>query len=135
MGSQNSQGRRRNEHSVRWSLRWTCVSDLETLDVSDANTNERGWATSKVLRAALVPYVSNALSSVTPTSSNELVDDAIKKAFVRLDDRIFRNAQEALESGQDQGSAAVIIAVAPAIAGSCALLTMYEPKTSTLRTA
>ncbi|PCD29360.1 hypothetical protein AU210_011898 [Fusarium oxysporum f. sp. radicis-cucumerinum] len=94
-----------------------------------------GWATSKVLRAALVPYVSNALSSVTPTSSNELVDDAIKKAFVRLDDRIFRNAQEALESGQDQGSAAVIIAVAPAIAGSCALLTMYEPKTSTLRTA
>ncbi|SCV44382.1 related to Type 2C Protein Phosphatase [Fusarium fujikuroi] len=94
-----------------------------------------GWATSKVLRAALVPYVSNALSNITPTSSNELVDDAIKKAFVRLDDRIFNQAQEALESGQDQGSASVIIAVAPAIAGSCALLTMYEPRTSTLRTA
>ncbi|KAF4449600.1 hypothetical protein F53441_7167 [Fusarium austroafricanum] len=94
-----------------------------------------GWSTSKILRAALVPYVSNALSSITPTSSNELVDDAIKKAFVRLDDRIFSNAQKAVESGQDPGSAAVISAVAPAIAGSCALLTIYEPGTSTLRTA
>lgn len=111
------------------------MSDLEALDVGDTNTNERGWATSKVLRAALVPYVSNALSSITPSSSNELVDDAIKKAFVRLDDRIFKTAQDALGSGRDQGSASVIIAVAPAIAGSCALLTMYEPKTSTLRTA
>lgn len=88
-----------------------------------------------MLRNALVPYVSGALSSLTPTSSSELIDDAIQKAFVRLDDRIFDTALKAVESGQDQGSASVISAIAPAIAGSCALLTMYEPTTSTLRTA
>ncbi|KAM0555832.1 hypothetical protein ACHAPJ_006229 [Fusarium lateritium] len=94
-----------------------------------------GWATSQVLKKALVPYVSGALARVTPTSSTELVDDAIKKAFVRLDDRIFSNAEKAVKSGQDPGSASVISAVAPAIAGSCALLTIYEPGTSILRTA
>ncbi|SPJ73203.1 related to Type 2C Protein Phosphatase [Fusarium torulosum] len=94
-----------------------------------------GWSTSQVLSAALVPYVSGALAGLTPTSSSELVDDAIKKAFVRLDDRILSNAETAARSGQDPGSAAVISAVAPAIAGSCALLTIYDPSTSTLRTA
>ncbi|KAF4996305.1 hypothetical protein FGRMN_4556 [Fusarium graminum] len=94
-----------------------------------------GWATSQVLRTALVPYVSGALAGIAPTSSGDLVDDAIKKAFVRLDDRIFSNAETAVRSGQNPGSASVISAVAPAIAGSCALLTIYDPSTSTLRTA
>ncbi|KAM0344871.1 hypothetical protein ACHAPU_007003 [Fusarium lateritium] len=94
-----------------------------------------GWSTSQVLKTALVPYVSGALAGITPTSSGELVDDAIKKAFVRLDDRIFSNAETAARSGQNPGSASVISAVAPAIAGSCALLTIYDPSTSTLRTA
>ncbi|KAM0433382.1 hypothetical protein ACHAPT_004259 [Fusarium lateritium] len=93
-----------------------------------------GWATSQVLRGALVPYVSGALSSITAGSSNELVDDAIKKAFERLDDRINNNAVKAIEAGEP-GSAEVISAIAPAVAGSCALLSIYEPHTSTLRTA
>ncbi|KAF5022896.1 hypothetical protein F66182_5056 [Fusarium sp. NRRL 66182] len=94
-----------------------------------------GWATSQVLKAALVPYVSGALATITPASSPEQIDDAIRKAFVRLDDRILSNAEEAVKSGLDPGSAAVISAIAPAIAGSCALLTIFEPSTSTLRTA
>ncbi|RSL86935.1 hypothetical protein CEP51_002553 [Fusarium floridanum] len=94
-----------------------------------------GWATSKVLRGALVPYVSGALSGLKVGSSDELVDDAIKKAFERLDDRIYNNAIKALEAGHEPGSAEVISAIAPAIAGSCALLSIYEPRTSTLRTA
>ncbi|KAK5996743.1 Pyruvate dehydrogenase (Lipoamide) phosphatase C10F6.17c [Cladobotryum mycophilum] len=94
-----------------------------------------GWATSAVLRQALIPYVSTSLVKLDQSSSGDLVDTAIKNAFVRLDDRITANAKEAAASSTEQGSADVISAIAPAIAGSCALLTMYDVKSSTLRTA
>ncbi|KAK7423399.1 hypothetical protein QQZ08_009076 [Neonectria magnoliae] len=94
-----------------------------------------GWATSKVLKGALVPYVSMALSKLPADTPPSLVDDAIKKAFVRLDDRITAKATDALNAGYAPGSAEVIAAIAPAIAGSCALLSIYDPQTSTLRTA
>ena len=44
-------------------------------------------------------------------------------------------ASKALNGGYEPGSGEVIAAVAPAIAGSCALLTMYDTTTSVLRTA
>ncbi|KAF7552683.1 hypothetical protein G7Z17_g4156 [Cylindrodendrum hubeiense] len=94
-----------------------------------------GWATSKVLKQSLVSYVSTALSGVAPATSGNLVDDAIKKAFVRLDDRITADATDAVKAGYEPGAAEVISAIAPAIAGSCALLSIYDPQTSTLRTA
>ncbi|KAF4984788.1 hypothetical protein FZEAL_79 [Fusarium zealandicum] len=94
-----------------------------------------GWATSRVLREALIPSVSGVLSTVEATSSDELVDEAIKRAFVRLDDRIFNKAAQAVKAGHEPGSAEVISAIAPAIAGSCALLSIYNPRSSTLRTA
>ncbi|KAL7804779.1 phosphatase 2C-like domain-containing protein [Trichoderma aethiopicum] len=94
-----------------------------------------GWATSKVLKEALIPYVSSALGRILFTSSEDAVNAAIKRAFTSLDDRIMTNAREAAEASQEPGSAEAIAALAPAFAGSCALLTMYEPKTSILRTA
>lgn len=59
----------------------------------------------------------------------------IKRAFTDLDDRIMNNALKAAKAGYEPGSAEVSAALAPAFAGSCALLTIYEPASSTLRTA
>ncbi|RFU80105.1 hypothetical protein TARUN_2111 [Trichoderma arundinaceum] len=68
-------------------------------------------------------------------ASGEAIDMAIKTAFTSLDERIMTNARKAVEAENEPGSAEVNSVLAPAFAGSCALLTMYEPKTSTLRTA
>lgn len=94
-----------------------------------------GWATSKVLKEALIPYVSTSLGKVSSTSSEDVVNAAIKRAFTSLDDRIMANARNAAEASHEPGSAEAIAALAPAFAGSCALLTIYEPKSSVLRTA
>ncbi|KKP00701.1 hypothetical protein THAR02_07188 [Trichoderma harzianum] len=94
-----------------------------------------GWATSKVLKEALIPYVSSSLGKIGYASSGDVVDAAIKKAFTNLDDCIMVKAQMAVEGGCEPGSAEAISALAPAFAGSCALLTIYEPRSSTLRTA
>ncbi|KAL7953209.1 phosphatase 2C-like domain-containing protein [Trichoderma compactum] len=94
-----------------------------------------GWATSRVLKEALIPYVSLSLGKTGYTSSGDAVDAAIKKAFTNLDDRIMLDAQKVVDGGCEPGSAEAISALAPAFAGSCALLTIYEPKSSTLRTA
>lgn len=110
------------------------VNENRTL-FSGVYDGHAGWATSQVLRKALVPHVSVALSQVTSDASQEVVDDAIKKAFLRLDDRISTQALNAMDAGYKPGAAETIAAIAPAIAGSCALLTIYDPETSTLRTA
>ncbi|PTB63276.1 protein serine/threonine phosphatase 2C [Trichoderma citrinoviride] len=94
-----------------------------------------GWATSKVLKEALIPYVSSSLGKISFNSPEDDVDAAIKRAFTNLDNRIMTNARRAAEASHEPGSAEAIAALAPALAGSCALLTMYEPKSSTLRTA
>ncbi|KAH0493353.1 hypothetical protein TgHK011_000027 [Trichoderma gracile] len=94
-----------------------------------------GWATSKVLKEALIPYVSSSLGKVSISSSEDVVNAAIKRAFTNLDDRIMTSARRAAEESREPGSAEAIAALAPAFAGSCALLTIYEPKSSILRTA
>lgn len=94
-----------------------------------------GWATSKVLKQALIPYVSMALSKVSAPGSGDVVDAAIKRAFTSLDDRILNTGREAAEAGYEPGSSQVLSALAPALAGSCALLCIYDPKSSVLRTA
>lgn len=64
---------------------------------------------------------------------DELVQQAIMKAFVDLDDLIVK---EALTTSQSSISLQhKIKKLAPAYAGSCALLSMYEPATSTLHVA
>jgi pyruvate dehydrogenase phosphatase len=93
-----------------------------------------GWATSTVLREALIPYVSTSLAGLSKPSDAGAVDAAIKRAFTQLDDRIMTTAQDAISS-HPLASAEGIAALAPAIAGSCALLSIYDPASSILRTA
>ncbi|GJN72680.1 hypothetical protein PLICBS_006755 [Purpureocillium lilacinum] len=94
-----------------------------------------GWATSAVLKDALIRYVSSSLTKLPASSDEPSVDAAIQSAFVRLDDRIMATARRALNADYEHGAAAAIRALAPAIAGSCALLSVYEPSSRTLRTA
>ena len=62
------------------------------------------------------------------------MDTAIKTAFKNLDDRIMENAMKTVKT-HNPGSPEALSALAPAVAGSCALLAIYDPTTSMLRTA
>jgi pyruvate dehydrogenase phosphatase len=99
-----------------------------------ANIRSSGWATSTILKGALIPYVSTSLAELPSSSGNDDIDDAIKKAFVALDDRIMDTAV-AVVKAHNPGSPEAVAAIAPATAGSCALLAIYDPLTSVLRTA
>ncbi|KAK0383947.1 hypothetical protein NLU13_8038 [Sarocladium strictum] len=94
-----------------------------------------GWATSSLLTKTLIPYVSAGLQPLESSSSGDAIDDAIKRSFISLDKRIDEIAIAAIEKTDSPLSAEAIAAVAPAAAGSCALLTIYDPRASILRTA
>ncbi|PLB47454.1 pyruvate dehydrogenase [Aspergillus steynii IBT 23096] len=97
-----------------------------------------GWQTAELLRQQLLPFVRHSLSQQKPFSSgkslpDELVHHAIVKGFVSLDDSIVKTALSTAESRiplQEK-----IKKLAPAYAGSCALLSMYDSSTSTLHVA
>lgn len=86
-----------------------------------------------MLRNALIPHVSSALGKLT-SKDGDAIDDTVKSAFKDLDDSIMETAKKAVES-HNAGDAEALSALAPAVAGSCALLTMYDPVSSTVRTA
>ncbi|KAK0388892.1 hypothetical protein NLU13_2469 [Sarocladium strictum] len=58
----------------------------------------------------------------------------MQAAFEALDDRVTDQAQKAVEVAT-VGNPEALAAVAPAIAGSCAVLAIYDPSSSKLRTA
>lgn len=75
------------------------------------------------------------LAPLAGDATSEAIDAAIKKAFCRLDDKIMTGGKDALAAAPEPVTAEAMAALAPAIAGSCALLTMYDTQTETLRTA
>ncbi|EGX91883.1 pyruvate dehydrogenase, putative [Cordyceps militaris CM01] len=64
-----------------------------------------GIETSEFLRKNLIPYVANALASLPTENDPASVEDAIRKAFVSLDDRIMGIAETALAAGHPAGTA------------------------------
>ncbi|KAM0742123.1 hypothetical protein ACQRIT_002300 [Beauveria bassiana] len=94
-----------------------------------------GAETSAVLGKSLIPYVANALARLPASNDPASAEDAIKKAFINLDNRILSIAETALAAGHPAGTAAVRVATGPAFAGSCALLLVYEPSSATLHIA
>ncbi|CAG8882872.1 unnamed protein product [Penicillium egyptiacum] len=92
-----------------------------------------GWQTADLLTKQLLPFVWRRLSEAKPFSDDESIQRAIIKGFVDLDDSIIKTARDtskSKESFQDK-----IKKLAPAYAGSCALLSLYDPITSTLHVA
>ncbi|PNP59593.1 hypothetical protein THARTR1_00766 [Trichoderma harzianum] len=96
-----------------------------------------GWQTADLLTKQLVPFVRHSLSQVIPTASktvpDEAIQHAIQKAFVKLDDSIIKTAADTSQSQEPLQDKLKKLAVA--YAGSCALLSVYDPVTRNLHVA
>ena len=96
-----------------------------------------GWTTSATLRKALITYVAKELNETYKASaeapSSETIDNAIKTGFTRLDDDIVHRSVEKVFAKNNRAMAAE--ALAPALSGSCALLSFYDKRSKELRVA
>ncbi|KAK3722680.1 [Pyruvate dehydrogenase [acetyl-transferring]]-phosphatase 1, mitochondrial [Vermiconidia calcicola] len=101
-----------------------------------------GWTTSAKLRQTLVSYVARELNSTYKSAlldpkltlpSADAVDAAIKKGFVKLDNEITHDSVQKVLKSQSKTVAAEILA--PALSGSCALLSFYDSRSKELRVA
>jgi pyruvate dehydrogenase phosphatase len=101
-----------------------------------------GWTTSAKLRQTLISYVARELNttyidalanpSVTfPTP--ESIDSAIKQGFLRLDNEIVHESVNKVNQAKSKRVAAELLA--PALSGSCALLSFYDSRSKMLRVA
>jgi pyruvate dehydrogenase phosphatase len=100
-----------------------------------------GWTTSAKLRQTLISYVARELNT-TYTSSNgqqpalptpSSIDAAIKRGFLALDKSIVHDSVAQVMKNKSKAQAAALLA--PAISGSCALLSFYDSASKTLRVA
>ena len=102
-----------------------------------------GWQTAEFLEEQLLHFVQRSLQGQVKSSlsnngeehvSAELVQSALSQAFVDLDDSIMKAVPNASEN-TDLSLQEKVKKLAPAWAGSCALLSVYDPITSTLHVA
>lgn len=101
-----------------------------------------GWTTSAKLRQALISFVARELnttytsalsaSALTPPSP-DTIDTAIKRAFIMLDDEITHESVRKVQAAKSRSLAAELLA--PALSGSCALLSFYDTKSKEFRVA
>ncbi|KAL9052200.1 MAG: hypothetical protein Q9162_005525 [Coniocarpon cinnabarinum] len=99
-----------------------------------------GWTTSAKLRQSLISHVARELNTTytqnTSTGvlpSPDSIDQAIKRGFLTLDHSIVHASVDAVLKNASKPHAAE--ALAPALSGSCALLSFYDSTTKTLRVA
>ena len=101
-----------------------------------------GWTTSAKLRQALISFVARELNSTYTAAltdpsvtfpSSTSIDEAIKKGFVRLDNEITLDSVEKVKAAKSRPLAAELLA--PALSGSCALLSFYDSRSKELRVA
>lgn len=117
------------------------VSDWSFWGVYDGHS---GWYTSAKLREELIKYVALELSAAHGQSSkvpdtlvppsDEEIDAAIKRGFVKLDDAIIKTGVErAFAQMLDKRKAATELV--PGISGACGLLAYYDLASKKLRVA
>ncbi|KAL2136704.1 hypothetical protein VTI74DRAFT_2115 [Chaetomium olivicolor] len=97
-----------------------------------------GWTTSAKLRQALVSFVGRELNDTYKaagglTPSQDAVDTAIKRGFLKLDDEIVNQSVQKVLQANNKIAAAELLA--PALSGSCALLSFYDSRSRLLRVA
>jgi pyruvate dehydrogenase phosphatase len=101
-----------------------------------------GWTTSAKLRQLMISFAArelnttykNALSNASsPYPAPSAIDAALKSAFVKLDNEICLDSVNKLTKNPSKRLAAEILA--PALSGSCALLSFYDSQSKTLRVA
>ncbi|KAJ9289337.1 hypothetical protein DTO021C3_3163 [Paecilomyces variotii] len=96
-----------------------------------------GRQTADVLQEKLLPFVRRSLehveSSPLQKPPEEIVQRAISQGFLDLDETIFNTALDAAKSNEPLYEK--VDKLLPAFSGSCALLSLYDPITSTLHVA
>ncbi|CAK7217127.1 [Pyruvate dehydrogenase [acetyl-transferring]]-phosphatase 1, mitochondrial [Sporothrix bragantina] len=98
-----------------------------------------GWTTSAKLRQALINYVARELNetyNAAPSDAGppaDAIEGAIKIGFTRLDDDIVNQSAQKVLAQKSKTVAAELLA--PALSGSCALLSFYDSKSKLLRVA
>lgn len=126
--------------SVTPSPPGTSSSDWMFWGVFDGHS---GWTTSAKLRQVLISYVARELNSTYKAAltnpsqalpSAQSIDAAIKRGFVALDDEIVKGSVEKAMKNKKQKAAAAEL-LAPALSGSCALLSFYDSSTKLFRVA
>ncbi|KAI6250195.1 Protein phosphatase 2C [Erysiphe necator] len=101
-----------------------------------------GWTTSAKLRQVLINFVARELNTTlqaavaqnnTDSPSNEAIHNAIKTGFTRLDDEIvIKNVEKTFKANSKIAAAELL---APALSGSCALLSFYDSNSKLLHVA
>ncbi|RKF59873.1 Protein phosphatase 2C-like protein C10F6.17c [Erysiphe neolycopersici] len=101
-----------------------------------------GWTTSAKLRQVLINFVARELNTAfqeaaaqnnTDSPVNEAIHTAIKTGFTRLDDEIvINNVQKTFKANSKIAAAELL---APALSGSCALLSFYDSNSKLLHVA
>ena len=106
------------------------------------NRHISGWTTSAKLRQVLISFVARELNATYKSAltdpaiafpTPESIDAAIKKGFVRLDHEITYESVDKVTKANSKRVAAELLA--PALSGSCALLSFYDSKSKLLRVA
>ncbi|KAI9852868.1 MAG: hypothetical protein M1838_004427 [Thelocarpon superellum] len=101
-----------------------------------------GWTTSAKLRQVLISFVARELNATYKAAladpavtvpTPESIDAAIKKGFVRLDHEIIHESVDKVLKANSKRVAAELLA--PALSGSCALLSFYDSRSRLLRVA
>ena len=101
-----------------------------------------GWTTSAKLRQVLISFVARELnltykSALTDPAltfpTPEAIDTAIKRGFLRLDHEIVHESVEKVTKMNSKPAAAELLA--PALSGSCALLSFYDSRSKLFRVA
>ncbi|KAJ5678703.1 hypothetical protein N7462_006947 [Penicillium macrosclerotiorum] len=101
-----------------------------------------GWTTSAKLRNVLISYVARELNATYKAAaadpsalvpSSEAIDAAIKQGFVRLDHDIVHESVDKVLKSKSRRMAAELLA--PALSGSCALLSFYDSQSKDLKVA
>ncbi|KAH8886100.1 protein serine/threonine phosphatase 2C [Thozetella sp. PMI_491] len=120
------------------------TSTVETVDFGNGKVwqfwgvfdGHAGSQCSTVLAQSLVSYVAEELRPVLSAVSDDadLIDQAIKRGFLKLDEDILQTALKAVQD--DTLSRLEILAdVAPASSGAMAVIAVYDPDNSILRIA
>lgn len=101
-----------------------------------------GWTTSAKLRQVMISFAARELNTTykaalsnakSPFPPPAAIDAALKSAFVKLDNEICLDSVNKLNKNPSKRLAAEILA--PALSGSCALLSFYDSQSKTLRVA
>jgi pyruvate dehydrogenase phosphatase len=101
-----------------------------------------GWTTSAKLRQVLISFAARELNStykaalsntVSPFPPASAIDAALKTAFVKLDNEICLESVNKLTKNPSKRLGAELLA--PALSGSCALLSFYDTRSKTFRVA